>query len=133
MDSPVQPMHLSPTLATTSVPVVGFLTVTDMPQYGLLFESEPIMPTGMAICIELSESTSQPQAPRPPSQWVMSPEQGAPGVQTLACPDEAVLVWAADAVVVAAGDDTEELEEVIALGLLATGSGLDTTAGVVYA
>jgi len=63
----------------------------------------------------------------------MSPEQGAPGVQTLACPDEAVLVWAADAVVVAAGDDTEELEEVIALGLLATGSGLDTAAGVVYA
>jgi len=127
MDSPVQPMHLSPTVAWTVVPVDGFLTVTDMPQYGLEFDREPIMPTGMAICISELESTFQPQAPRPPSQWVISPEQGAPEVQTLDCPDEAELVGAATAVVV--GDDAEGLE---AIGLVTTGSGLDI-AGAVYA
>lgn len=98
MEPPVQPMHLSPTVAWTVWPLSGFLMVRDLPQYGFPFDWAPIMPTGMAICMSALESTFQPQAPRPPSQWVMSPEQGAPGEHSPdVCPGEGVLVGATGA------------------------------------
>lgn len=60
-------MHLSPTVAETVWPVVGFMMVKDLPQYGLPLDWVPMKPTGKAICMSVAVLTFQPQAPSPPS------------------------------------------------------------------
>lgn len=52
--------------------------MSERPQYGLPLDCVPIKPNGRAICMSEAVLTFQPQAPRPPSQWVISPEQPEP-------------------------------------------------------
>lgn len=97
-------MHLSPTVAWTVVPVVGFLMVKLLPQYGLPFDCVPMKAYGRAICMSELVLTFQPHAPRPPSQWVMSPSQALPVPSQVAeldavivCPDEGLVAGDDDA------------------------------------
>lgn len=124
---PLHPIHLSPTVACTVWPVVGFKMVKLLPHLGLSLDSVPMNSKGKAICMSLLVSMFQPQAPRPPSQYVMSPWQAAPS------PSQVLVALATDSTLAKPLDPLFPLEA--GAGEEATGAGEDgdaaTGAGVV--
>jgi hypothetical protein len=69
-------MHLSTTVAVVVLPVAVHWMVMVFPQYGLVFDREPIRAYGRATTLSTVPSEVEPHAPRPAVYQVMSPSHG---------------------------------------------------------
>lgn len=74
------------TVAVVVFPVVVHLIVMTLPQYGLVFDNGPINAYGRATIFSLSPLVTEPQAPSPAVNQVMSPLHGLAEAQTLVSP-----------------------------------------------